>query len=75
MALLGNSTVQFISRLIISDVNVVPVFMFSLNTTVILFKLKIVKTVGIAFFDQLGEISYTKTSTSECTQITQIVFL
>lgn len=46
---------SFISRLIISDVNVVhvPVLMFSLNTIVILFKLKIVKTVGIAFFDQL----------------------
>lgn len=68
---------SFISRLIISDVNVVhvPVLMFSLNTIVILFKLKIVKTVGIAFFDQLDEISYTNTSTSECTQITQIVFL
>lgn len=66
---------SFISRLIISDVNVVPVFIFSLNTIVILFKLKIIKTVGIAFFDQLDEISYTNTSTSECTQITQIVIL
>lgn len=66
---------SFISRLIISDVNVVPVFIFSLNTIVIVFKLKIIKTVGIAFFDQLDEISYTNTSTSECTQITQIVIL